>query len=834
MDFKRGLRNPLKLPIINLNLNFLNFNSNYGLWFDIRAHTLSIRKKRKVLKIYNGNCICYPYTYDIELLQIRKKPLWKRNTRFKRNAYHRFNSNVCLIKKQYPSKLSVLKKAPFKEQSYWKQIVCNYIKTDTDNGVKHNSRLYNDIQKNNTDNGVIYTPRFYTDISYKNLRNEACVSKIDLSLKRQLKAEKENQTELFSGFKVNHKGYIRNKIELVIGAEKFTEYFDLQQSSTRFEEVKTKLENINANKVIRNKNENVSRNHFVNSYLDLNLVIVDPVPKKISILVSKTNLFDEQKTSVFKSEIIHSKSNKETIKNSATNGDNERNHEKINDKKYSIKQHDNLESPKLSLDIQEHSTLIGNSFKNSIFKKNLVERPKRSFAYDNLEIKYKSQQIKVTSPTFQDLLLNEKKIWRTNVKSDTELFIFKRDLARKIDFISTPNIFLNAFENLVKAKTTNIGEKTSISSLNAALKASLSKKANERGGGEMRGLPTNIEAIKSDGFDVSLSTNRTLPALRNGENVELFQKIEVNQIPNSENLSDYSDKVNDSKQKISKYPFKYAASKFLSSQNKPRKILKKPNLKIKKNIKTNSKLKKMNKLQIHEEPLEPINGLRNSLKNAEGSNDIKIRIVRRREKKIRFKDQSGQGVSKTESLSKHSFDSHSINSNQDDVIEDSIKSSRTNQSKTNSVLSNSNSICDFMDTPFDITFEISEHSKISKKSSSDSIRNELVKLLAKDKISNILEIKNSLTNSNSMNESANNEINYNNLALKEITNEIQLKSEKLNELNSFKRCSKFVPLHFDRFTNSLRLTRAFTFSYFSLPKQYKKEKTVNSSQKIIF
>ncbi len=218
MDFKKSLRNPLKLPIINLNLNFLNFNSNFGLWFDIRAHTLSIRKRRKVLKIYNGNCIYAPYTYDIELLQIRKKPLWKRNTRFNRNTNHRFNTNFCQIKNIHPSKLSFLKQSSFKEQSYWKQIVCNYIRNDSDNGVLYNSRLYNAISKNDTDN-----PSFYNEISFRNLQNEATVSKKDLTSNGQPKAEKENQTELFSGFKVNHKGgYIKNKKELVIGAEELT------------------------------------------------------------------------------------------------------------------------------------------------------------------------------------------------------------------------------------------------------------------------------------------------------------------------------------------------------------------------------------------------------------------------------------------------------------------------------------------------------------------------------------------------------------------------------------------------------------------------------------
>ena len=244
-------------------------------------------------------------------------------------------------------------------------------------------------------------------------------------------------------------------------------------------------------------------------------------------------------------------------------------------------------------------------------------------------------------------------------------------------------------------------------------------------------------------------------------------------------------------------------------------------MKFKKVIKTRLKLKNKVKSKVSDDLLESEKN-NNSLAVKKSSNSIIIRIINKREKKVKVNQQKKTMVSESKSFSYQSLYSHSP---QESLIEDSVNNSIKNQSKTNTLFSISNSMCDF---PFDISFQSQEHKNPSKITSSDSIRNELMKLLEKSPISGILVNKNKSSNGHSFITTSNVEIqsinqhNTKNLNMKVITDEIKAKSEKLKEIDSFAMSSKFVPLRFNRFTGNLCLTRAFTFSYFSLPKQYKK------------
>jgi hypothetical protein len=789
MKFTSSSRNPLKLPVINLNLEIFSFSFNYGLWFSFRIHLLS-RNRRKYARVYNQKNNFIPL-YDVDLLQITKKLLCGRNSVKQKT---RIFSRSDLKRKLSLSIFSFKKKTLLGELS----------------------NLY--FEKNkptlNKDNFESSSHEFKSGNSYYPGKNTFPRLKLKKIQDNQVLVDFPFKQGRFQKGKQNFEiQSIKNKVSFTSRDKYYETYhqsgktgntlIQSQKNDETFYECYDKLDNNMTNETFSDNGFNgtcFQNGIEIKNQFDFHMI--DSSEKKTTIGSNGTS-FNGQTTTSFSSKLSNSKNN-EGISQIYSVKNCEKTASKNTNSQFIEKTVHTDEPSKVSLKNYENLSLIAKSFKSSICKINSNEQESATIISKLSKFYFDSGNI---SNNLDDeinsdigLKLNETNFLK-KYHSDPMLVKFKGKNSQISNFFSAPNLFFNSFSYFNNQNYT-VEKITSFSNLD--LRANLDSNLN------------NIEENKILNFPSGIDSK--LARKKKTNNI-----IEIEKHSSFEHLKSYTSKS-----------LKKSSLSIISLKERPIEIDKKAKLKprrkinlarkllkFKKVIKTRSKLKEKVKSKFLDEQLES-EKKSNSLGVKKSSKSIILRVINKREKKVKANQQTKATVSESKSFSYQSLYSHSP---QENLIEDLANNSIKNQSKTNTLFSISNSMCDLIEFPFDISYKLQEHKKPSKITSSDSIRNELMKLLDKNPVSETLVNKNISSNAHSFittsNVGSQSIDQYNTKRLKEITNEIKAKSEKLKEIDSFSTTSKFLPLRFNCFTGNLCLTRAFTFSYFSLPKQYK-------------
>ena len=240
-----------------------------------------------------------------------------------------------------------------------------------------------------------------------------------------------------------------------------------------------------------------------------------------------------------------------------------------------------------------------------------------------------------------------------------------------------------------------------------------------------------------------------------------------------------------------------------------------------------SKLEHFNQEKRKQKP----SSLASLIKNKPGSkHEYLARIINKRQKTFRIRKKSLE--TKTSSLIKTStslsiqnfFES---NYSTYDASMDIINRKSTSNPISSSVSMSTSYIHDHRAEVSCANCEISSNIDISRKiSSNSSFQKNIANLLEKNSFLTHLEENGSFFNSILDEKNSNNQNFNQNMSADGrrniLNNRDELTLKLSNYLKQVQLVEKFKPLCINRFTHQLKLTRAFTFSYFKLPAQYKK------------